>query len=66
MVAIWELADNARIEDFGGGRGLEVQIKTQRSYDSGRGASFEETSARVIHQNRMPLADIESRSNSCY
>ncbi|MBT6399954.1 MAG: hypothetical protein HOK04_09215, partial [Verrucomicrobia bacterium] len=28
MVAIWELADNARIEDFGGGRGLEVQIKT--------------------------------------
>ena len=40
MVAIWELADNARIEDFGGGRGLEDQIKTQRSYDSGRGASF--------------------------
>jgi hypothetical protein len=28
MVAIWELADNSRIEDFGGRRGLEVQIKT--------------------------------------
>ena len=64
MVAIWELADNARIEDFGGGRGLEVQIKTQRSDDSGRGACFEETSARVIHQDRMLPSDMECRRNS--